>query len=329
MQIDNCCDSIEIENQSEDLPMQISKVGGIIAVVSKTNAQSFSQNGIISIIRRIVITYQQAGIFPIVIITDAEDGSLKLQLANYGVIFLQNAEPCNSSELFTFIKTGLKYLEGKCNQVMFTPLSCPMFTATTLLTLMERSEDIVIASHQRHGGHPVLISQSAIPSILKYQGENGLRGAIASSELQRVWVDVNDKGVLLRVHDGEDLNLQLNENNSVVLHPVLQLRLEREESFFNERLKTLLFLILNHYSIHKGCACIGLAYSKAWAMIKQLESNLGYPVITRHRGGKGGGGAFLTPEGERFLTAYQQFEESVHQTALKEFRKHFIDSNII
>jgi molybdate transport system regulatory protein len=64
-------------------------------------------------------------------------------------------------------------------------------------------------------------------------------------------------------------------------------------------------------------------------MIKQLESNLGYPVVTRHRGGKGGGGASLTPEGERFLTAYQQFEESVHQAALKEFREHFIGSNII
>lgn len=309
--------------------MQISKVGGIIAVVNKANSQPFSQDGTISIIRRIVITYQQAGIFPIVIVTDTEEDKIKLQLANYGIIFVQNEESYKSSELFSFVKAGLKFLEGKCGRVMFTPLSVPMFTATTLLTLMERSEEVIIASHQKHGGHPILISQSAIPSILNYSGENGLRGAIASSGLQRVWVDVNDKGVLLRVHDVEDLNSQLDENNSVVLHPVLQLRLEREEPFFNERLKTLLFLILNHYSIHKGCACIGLAYSKAWAMIKQLESNLGYPVVARHRGGKGGGGAVLTPDGERFLTAYQAFEESIHQLALKEFRERFIDSNIV
>ena len=64
-------------------------------------------------------------------------------------------------------------------------------------------------------------------------------------------------------------------------------------------------------------------------MIKQLESNLGYPVVARHRGGKGGGGAVLTPDGERFLTAYQAFEESIHQLALKEFRERFIDSNIV
>ena len=56
--------------------MQISKVGGIIAVVNKANSQPFSQDGTISIIRRIVITYQQAGIFPIVIVTDTEEGTI-------------------------------------------------------------------------------------------------------------------------------------------------------------------------------------------------------------------------------------------------------------
>ena len=127
----------------------------------------------------------------------------------------------------------------------------------------------------------------------------------------------------------EELKAHLDEHNAAILHPVLHMRMEREAPFLNERLKTLLFLLSDHYSIHKGCACTGIAYSKAWEMINQLERNLGYPVVDRRRGGKGGGGTSLTPEGERFLTAYQAFEETVHLAAQKEFYERFILTGII
>ena len=279
-------------------------------------------------IRRIVITYQQAGIFPIVIITGAEEDEVKRQLASCGVIFVQNAEP-GEPELLTSVKLGVEYLDGKCDRIMFTPVNVPMFTPTTLLTMMERDEDIVIASHKGQGGHPVLISQRAIPAVLGYQGEDGLRGAIARSGLQRAWADVDDRGVLLNVHNVDELEAQLKEHNAAILHPVLHMRMEKETPFLNERLKLLLFLISNNYSIRKGCACTGLAYSKAWEMINQLEQNLGYLVVERQRGGRGGGGTSLTPEGERFLLAYQEFEEAIHQIAQKEFQERFIYTKII
>ena len=308
--------------------MHISKVGGVIPAANKRMSQPLLQIGTISVIRRIVITYQQAGIFPIVIITGAAEEDVKWQLSNYGVVFVQNTES-DDPELLTSVKIGLKHLEGKCDRVMFTPVNVPMFSPTTLLTLMEREEDVVIASYQGRGGHPVLISEKAIPTILAYTGGNGLRDAIASSDLWRAWVDVDDKGVLLSVHNVEELEAQLEEHNAAILHPVLHMRMEREAPFLNERLKTLLFLLSDHYSIHKGCACTGIAYSKAWEMINQLERNLGYPVVDRRRGGKGGGGTSLTPEGERFLTAYQAFEETVHLAAQKEFYERFILTGII
>ena len=152
---------------------------------------------------------------------------------------------------------------------------------------------------------------------------------MAASGAERVWVNVDDRGVLLSVHDAAELDAQLKEHNAAILHPVLHMRMEKELPFFNERLKVLLFLIANRYSIRKGCACTGLAYSKAWEMINQLEQNLGYLVVDRQRGGKGGGGTSLTPQGERFLLAYQQFEEEIHQIAQKEFRKRFIYTKII
>ena len=308
--------------------MRISKVGGVIAAANKKVAQPLLRVGAISVIRRIVITYQQAGIFPIVVITGAEEDEVKRQLAGYGVIFVQNTQE-GEPELLTSVKLGLSYLDGKCDRVMFTPVNVPMFTPTTLLAMMERGGDVVVAAHQGHGGHPVLIGQRAIPAILRYQGGGGLREALAESGLRRAWVEVDDRGVLLNVHNVSELEAQLEEHNAAILHPVLHMRMEREAAFLNERLKLLLFLLSNDYSIRKGCACTGLAYSKAWEMINQLEHNLGYLVVKRQRGGKGGGGTSLTPEGERFLLAYQEFEEAVHQLAQKEFRERFIDTKII
>ena len=204
-----------------------------------------------------------------------------------------------------------------------------MFTPTTLLTLMERAGDIVIPSYHGRGGHPVLIGENAITPILRYEGGDGLRGAMAACGAERVRVEVDDKGVLLNVHDAEELNAQLKEQNAAILHPVLHMRMEQETPFLNERLKLLLFLIANGYSIRKGCACTGLAYSKAWELINRLEQNLGYLVVERQRGGKGGGGASLTPEGERFLLADQEFETEIHQIAQKKFRERFISTKII
>jgi len=308
--------------------MRISKVGGVIAAANKKVAKPLLKVGTISIIRRIVITYQQAGIFPIVIVTGDDSDEIRWQLSNFGVIFIPNTVT-GDPELFTSVKIGLEYLKDKCDSIIFTPVNVPMFTATTLLTLMDRSEDVVTASHEGHGGHPVLIRERAVPEILSYTGDEGLRGAIAAGSFKRVWVDVDDKGVLLSVHDVEELESRLEEHNAAILHPVLHMRMERELPFLNERLKVLLFLLSDNYSIRKGCACTGLAYSKAWEMINQLEHNLGYQVVMRQRGGKGGGGTSLTPEGERFLLAYQSFEETIHRIAQKEFRERFIDTKII
>ena len=308
--------------------MHISKVGGVIAAANKRMAQPLLQIGTISVIRRIVITYQQAGIFPIIVITGEDDDEIKWQLSNCGIIFMRNEES-GDPELITSAKTGLAYLHGKCDRVMFTPVNVPMFSPATLLTLMEFEEDIVIASHRGKGGHPILIKDSAIPEILDYKGDNGLRGVIASSSLKSVRADVDDKGVLMSVHNVEELEAQLEEHNASILHPVLHMRMERESSFLNERLKVLLFLLSDNYSIRKGCNCTGLAYSKAWEMINQLEEILGYPVVNRQRGGKGGGGASLTEDGKRFLLAYQEFEERIHTLAQREFRKRFIDTGII
>ena len=308
--------------------MKLSKVGGIIAVANNDRAKPFLQVGAIPIIRRIVITYQQVGIFPVVVVTGADGDEIKRELSPYGVIFLRNNNEENP-ELIESVRIGLEYLRGKCDRVALTPVNVPMFTPATLQKLIQTGGGIVAPSYRGRGGHPVLISDAVIPQILSYTGKRGLRGALSECGVERTWVGVDDRGILANAHNQEELLSQLGEHNSSILHPELHMQLEQEEPFFSARLKLLLYLIADTQNMRTACACSGVAHSKAWDMINRLEQNLGYSVVERQRGGKSGGSTRLTKQGEEFLTAYHDFEQTVHRFTQEEFRKRFISTKII
>ena len=61
-------------------------------------------------------------------------------------------------------------------------------------------------------------------------------------------------------------------------------------------------------SLRSAALKLGISYSKAFAMVKNLEEYLGDAVIERKRGGAKREGACLTPFGEQFLTLYNQFQ---------------------
>lgn len=307
--------------------MKISHIGGIIAAASKKVAKPFLQVGTIPIIRRIVITYQQAGIFPIVIITGSDNEEIKQQLTSYGVIFLKN-EQDEQPELFESVKIGLSFLHGKCDRVVFTPVNVPMFTPTTLETLMQNDGSVVIPTYEGRGGHPVLISDDVIGQILGYEGGNGLRGAFELCPDHRR-IDVDDKGVICSVYNETDLQARLKEHNSAILHPVMHMQLEKETPFFNARLKLLLFLLHDTQNMRTSCAYSGIAYSKAWDMINTLERNLAFSVVKRRRGGPDGGRTSLTERGTNFLLAYQHFEENMHHITQAFFVEQFISTKIL
>lgn len=308
--------------------MHISRVGGIIAAASLKTAVPMLQIGSISIVERIVITFQQAGIFPIVVITGADEENLRYQLSSYGVIFIPNEQP-EAPPLFDSVKIGLRYLQGKCDRVAFTPVNVPMFTPETLTRLRQTEGDVVTPSYDGHAGHPVILSNDIIPQILSYDGENGLRGAISVLGPRRVFLSVHDKGILVNVRNEQDLRSQLAEHNHAILHPMVRLSIARESSFFDARLKLLLFLISDTQNIRRACASMGLSYGKAWNMINRLEVELGYRVVNRRRGGRHGGSTLLTEQGTAFLLTYQRYEETVFHFAQDQFQTMFILPKII
>ncbi|WP_394561317.1 TOBE domain-containing protein [Aquipseudomonas alcaligenes] len=62
-------------------------------------------------------------------------------------------------------------------------------------------------------------------------------------------------------------------------------------------------------SITRAARAAGLSYKAAWDAIDELNNLAGQPLVERSVGGKGGGGARLSPTGERLLQLYQRLEQ--------------------
>ena len=300
--------------------------GGVIAAVRKIFESDKSEPllnvGSISVIKRIVLTFQRAGIYPIVVVTGYESYEIERDLASFGVIFLKN-EDYENSQMFDYAKIGLDYLKDKCDQVIFNPANIPMFTPGTIESMLNYNEKVVSPSYNGKSGHPILIDSELIPEILEYEGDMGMRGAIQKIGVERKWVDVEDEGILHNTDDIHRLDYLLEKHNKDMIHSFIKISIEKESLFFDSRTKLLLLLIQDTHSVRNACRQMALSYSKAWNMINYMEKELGYEVVERKHGGKNGGKTYLTKEGAKFLEKYEVFEENVRQFAKNEFDRLF------
>jgi len=71
-------------------------------------------------------------------------------------------------------------------------------------------------------------------------------------------------------------------------------------------------------SIAAAARELGMQYKKAWLLIDSLNQGFGRPVVTTATGGKGGGGAILTPLGQELLTCYTALEKHINTEAIQE-----------
>lgn len=61
-------------------------------------------------------------------------------------------------------------------------------------------------------------------------------------------------------------------------------------------------------SITRAAKAAGMSYKAAWDAIDELNNLADQPLVARSVGGKGGGGAQLTPAGERLLQLHQRLQ---------------------
>ena len=99
----------------------------------------------------------------------------------------------------------------------------------------------------------------------------------------------------------------------------VSVRIFGEEKCFGPGVADLLERVDRLKSLRKATIEMDMAYSKAWRIVKTAETNLGFPLLKSVTGGKGGGGAELTEEAKKFLSAYRRLEQSVRQFADEAF----------
>lgn len=76
-------------------------------------------------------------------------------------------------------------------------------------------------------------------------------------------------------------------------------------------------------SLHRAAAEMGMAYSKAWHLIRTIEKRLGFILLERRVGGLSGGGSKITPEAKELMIRYEGFQRDVRSEMEKIFKRHF------
>lgn len=87
----------------------------------------------------------------------------------------------------------------------------------------------------------------------------------------------------------------------------ISVRLFTDDKCFGPGIAALLRRVNTYHSLRKAAASMGMAYSKAWTILKSCEQHLGFKLLYSTVGGKNGGGATLTDHAEAMLCAYEEY----------------------
>lgn len=72
------------------------------------------------------------------------------------------------------------------------------------------------------------------------------------------------------------------------------------------------------HSISAAARAMGMSYKRAWLLIDTLNQGFGNPVVETSAGGRGGGGAALTPLGEALVAHFTALEKKLNRAAQAE-----------
>jgi len=100
----------------------------------------------------------------------------------------------------------------------------------------------------------------------------------------------------------------MNNQPGPSLKPAFRLWMEDEKRHMvlDQTDAMLLRHIAEDSSLTRAAKDVGISYRNAWDRVKAMEENLGRPVVKTRVGGKTGGGATLTPEGQRLLKEFRR-----------------------
>jgi molybdate transport repressor ModE-like protein len=303
------------------------KTGAVIVAagmsVSEDDFKPMMNMGDMSIIGRVIANFQQADVFPIVVVTGYKASALEKHISKMGVVCVRNSHYA-TTEMFDSAVAGFSFIRHQCERIFFTPADIPLFTYNTVRQLLAVPVgDVVEPVYNGHKGHPILLSGDLVDKIMEYDGPEGMKQAIERYAEQISLVNVDDKGVLLDVDAKEKYDDLVERSNKNLFRPAIDVSLMREGRLFDKEAALLLRLVAYTGTVKDASVKMGISYSKAWKMISALEDNLGFSLLERQPGGDAGGTSVLTQEGRQLLQQYEQYVGAVKKYANIAFKKYF------
>jgi len=320
-----CCFFLQLPPAIEEL-MDDVRTGAVIVAAGKESPPGgfmpMKKIGAIPVVQRIIANFQQAKVFPIVLVTGFRGRELEREISGKDIVFIRNGD-YEKTEMFDSAKLGLSFIMDKCDRTFFSPADIPLFTRATTSRLLKTKSEVAVPVCGEKSGHPVLLSSRIIPDLLGYGGRGGLKGAIQSCGSPVRKVVVADEGILMDAEGPGDYGELLARHNSQLLRPQVEISLMGENRFLDKDGAMLLNMIGYTGSVKEACRKMQISYSKAWGILSSMEENLGIRLLDRRPGGETGGGSRLTPEGRRLLANYMALTKKVRDYADLCFRECF------
>ncbi len=98
---------------------------------------------------------------------------------------------------------------------------------------------------------------------------------------------------------------------------------DQGEPMFGPGTLRLLVLVGETGSLHRAAKEMGMAYSKAWRIVKDAEDHLGFKLLERQIGGAGGGGSALTTQAQRLVASFATMRAEADANLRRLFEKYF------
>lgn len=290
------------------------KLGAVLIAAGK-NANPMLPSGEITVAQRMIAALQKAGVTWIAVVTGPEDRKLEKQLAQYGVYFLKNPQPEREE---TSIVLGLNYLQGKCQWIYLMNADRPLVEPDTLVDLLACGEDMVLPSFRGQAGQPLLIKSSCAGRISSAQGVATM-AALPDVTL----LNVEDAGVILPAAEAAKKKTLILEHERKLTRLAPEFAISRGKPLLDTKLVALLRQIRETQSVRDACSRMQISYSTAWNLLNGAEDALGYPLISRNKGGPSGSGSLLTEKGSTLLSACEQFETAAREELEKLYGVYF------